>query len=325
MVIPALIDVTPDPGLQLGPIFIGFYGLGYALAIAAGYSLSAREAAARGLDRRIPIDAILITVVLALIGGRLYHVIDQWDYYSRNPLLIVLPPYSGLGLYGGIAGAVLAVWIFTRRRRLPFLRWADIGVPGLLLGQAIARWGNFFNQELYGTPTDVPWAIPIECRNRVAEYACPPGSAPDETFDQGFHPLFFYESAFNLLGVLIALWLPRRFAGRLRDGDLVSFWLIWYGAGRSLLEQFRQGYNWTLGGAGGIPTAVVIGVVLVIIGLVTIWLRRTERFGTDVSLAPGTRAIDETSADAMSDGTPGGSDRLATDAPVAPARTPGEG
>ncbi|CAN5489297.1 prolipoprotein diacylglyceryl transferase [soil metagenome] len=275
-----MIDVTPDPiALQLGPISIGWYGLLFAAALTAGVLVAQREAARKGEDPRNVLDGLLLVVLLTVVGARLYHVIDQWaacdpgPCYSQNLAAIVLPPYSGLGLYGGIAGAVVGLYIYTRRRGLSFLRYGDIGVPGLLIGQAIARWGNFFNQELYGPPTDLPWGIAIQCANRVQQYACPPGSDPEATLGQGFHPLFFYEAALTLTGGLLALYLARRFGDRLRDGDLVSFWFIWYGAVRGLLEIFREGYNWTF---FGVPMAIIIGAVAIAVGVATI-IRRHRR------------------------------------------------
>lgn len=271
-----MIDVTPDPiAFELGPLRVAWYGLAFALALTVGTFLAQREAARRGENPRIVVDGLLIVVVLTVIGARLYHVIDQFQIYAADPLRIVLPPYSGLGLYGGIAGAVLGLAIFTRRRGLSFLRWGDIAVPGLLMGQAIARWGNFFNQELYGPPTNLPWGIAIDCQHRVVtaavDYSC--DRFPLES--TGFHPLFFYEAALTFTGALIALFVARRFAARLRDGDLVSFWFIWYGAVRGILEVFREGYNWTF---FGVPMAMLIGALAVAGGIITIiWRHRKPR------------------------------------------------
>jgi phosphatidylglycerol---prolipoprotein diacylglyceryl transferase len=262
-----VISITPDPvAVQLGPISVPWYGLGYAAAIALGVWLTQREARWRGLDSRLVADGILLVVAVGLIGARLYHVIDQWAVYSADPLRIILPPYSGLGLYGGVIGGIVALLIYTRRRGQPFLAWADVAVPALLLGQAIARWGNFFNQELYGPPTDLPWGIAIECQYRVAEYDC--SRLPFES--TGFHPLFFYESAANLIGAVLAIWLARRFSHRLREGDLVAFWFIWYGAARTALEPLRSAYDWTF---FDVPVAMIIGIAAMLGGILFLVLR----------------------------------------------------
>jgi phosphatidylglycerol:prolipoprotein diacylglycerol transferase len=263
-----LITVLPDPiALHLGPLNIGWYGLGYVVAVGVMVLVSQREAVLRGIDPRHITSALIVVAVPALIGGRLYHVIDQWSYYSQNLAAIVLPPYSGLGLYGGVAGAIIGVSVYVRRNRLPFWRALDILVPGTLFAQGIARWGNFFNQELYGPPTDATWGITIGCDQRVADYPC--GTYPEAT--TGFHPLFFYESALDITGGLVAVWLSRRHLARLRDGDLASFWLIWYGSVRFALETFRVSYDWKL--LGIMPTAMFIGVAIVTFGIVTIVIR----------------------------------------------------
>ncbi len=257
-----LISIFPAPAIQLGPIPIGFYGLGYVVAIATMMWVSQREARWRGLDPSLVTGALIPVAVCAIIGARLYHVIDQWLYYRDHLLAIVLPPYSGLGLYGGIAGAVVGIAYHCRRHRLRLWLALDVVVAGTLFAQAIARWGNFFNQELYGPPTDLPWGITIDCAHRVAQYPC--DTLPVAT--TGFHPLFLYESIWDVAGGLVALWLSRRRLEWLRDGDLASFWMVWYGGGRLALESLRQGWDWTL---LGIPTAMLIGAALIVVGITT--------------------------------------------------------
>lgn len=277
--IPALIDVTPPSGIALGPLTIGFYGLGYVLAVAVLLWVSAGEARRRGIDPKRVTGALVTVAVCALIGARLYHVIDQWAYYSANLSAIVLPPYSGLGLYGGIAGAIVGIAIEARRHHVPLWRALDVVVPGTLFAQAIARWGNFFNQELYGPPTDQPWGITIDCGHRVSQYPC--DTYPAAT--TGFHPLFLYESILDAIGGFIALFLSRRTGDRLRDGDLAAFWMVWYGGTRLLLETFRSGWNWTI---LGVPTAMLVGAVLMGTGVALVVRRhaRPRTVGADTPL-----------------------------------------
>ena len=168
-----MFDIPPDPiAFQLGPITVGWYGLCYAIGLAAAYIVLIRLARAAGEDPDIVGNGIIIVSIAALIGGRLYHVIDQWALYANDPLKIILPPYSGLGVFGGIVTGTLAAWWYARRRGVSFARWADIIAPALFVMQAIGRWGNYFNQELYGPPTTAPWGIPIDCAHRLAIYAC---------------------------------------------------------------------------------------------------------------------------------------------------------
>jgi len=269
-VLPALINVTPSSGLDLGPITLGWYGVGFVIAAAVMVLVSQSEARRKGIDPSLVTNAIIVVAIFALIGARLYHVIDEWQFYANEPLKAVLPPYAGLGLYGGIIGAAVGIWVFLRGKTIPLSRALDVVVPGTLFAQGIARWGNFFNQELYGPPTDLPWGIAIDCAHRIGQYPC--SAFPVET--TGFHPLFFYESALTITGGIIALVLARRFGDRLRDGDLVSFWMIWYGSVRLLLEFFRDGWNWTI---LGIPTATLIGVVMIVVGIVLVLRRHRSR------------------------------------------------
>ena len=265
----ALIDLTPESGIALGPLTVGFYGVGFVLAIAVMILVSQSEARRRGEDPGLVTSAIVVVAVLALVGARLYHVVGEWETYAADPLRAILPPYAGLGLYGGILGAAVGIWIFVRGKGIPLSRALDTVVPGTLIAQGIARWGNFFNQELYGPPTDLPWGIAIDCTHRIDQYPCSPAFPLEST---GFHPLFLYESALDILGGLIALVLARRAGHILRDGDLASFWMVWYGSVRLVLETFRYGWNWTL---AGIPTAMLIGVVMIVLGVVSIaWRHR---------------------------------------------------
>ena len=272
-----MIDITPDPIIvQIGPIAIGWYALSYLVGLAVMFVVSQRELERRGIEREHLWSAALLAAVLAIVGARLYHVIHGWDaIYAADPVRAFLPPYSGLGLYGGIAGAALGILLYGRWKRLPIRLGLDAVIPGTFFAQGIARWGNFFNQELFGPPTDLPWGIAIQCAHRLGTpWPCPSGSDPAAVIGPGFHPLFFYESALNIIGGLIALYLSRRYLHRLRAGDLAAFWGIWYGATRTVLETFREGWNWTV---GGLPTAQLIGIALILVGAA--WLAWNHRPG----------------------------------------------
>ena len=220
---------------------------------------------------------MIIVAIAALIGGRLYHVVDQWALYKDDPIKIFLPPYSGLGVYGGIAFGTVAAFVYVRYKRQDFLRWADIVAPGLFTMEAIARWGNFFNQELYGPPTTLPWGIPIDCAHRVAAYACPPGSAPTDTLGQFFHPLFLYESISGALGALTLIWIGFHLRKRLRTGDLLLVFFVWYGVVRFFLETFRADH-WTF---FGVPVAMIVSALIVIPSLVILAVRHRPGHGLD--------------------------------------------
>jgi len=272
-----VIDWTPQPiAFAIGPLAVHWYGIMYAIGLAVAFVVIEREARRRGLDTGLLANGFILIAFAALVGGRLYHVIDQWDRLYKNDLLaIVLPPYSGLGVYGGIATGFLAAVLYTRWKRQPFLGWADAAAPGLLVMQAVARWGNFFNQELYGPPTKLPWGIAIECANRTETWACPPvGTTP---VDAHFVPLFLYESLSGLVGAVVLLMLARRARG-LRPGDIVLLFFAWYGTTRFVLEPLRTN-NWTL---DGIPTASIISAALVVGALLLLaWRHRPGAAAND--------------------------------------------
>jgi phosphatidylglycerol:prolipoprotein diacylglycerol transferase len=267
-----MLDFIPDPiAFQVGPLPVYWYGIGYAIGLAVAYQVLVKLARRAGEDPEVVGNGMIIVAIAALIGGRLYHVIDQWALYQDDLLKIVLPPYTGLGVYGGIATGLVAVIAYTRIKGLPFWRWADIIAPALFAMQAVARWGNFFNQELYGPPTTLPWGIPIDCAHRIAAYACPPGSDPGAVLAERFHPLFLYESLSGVLGAVVLIWIGFRLRKSLRPGDLILTFFIWYGVVRFAVEFLRQ-ENWTFFGA---PTAQLVSVLFVVPALLILaWRHR---------------------------------------------------
>jgi phosphatidylglycerol---prolipoprotein diacylglyceryl transferase len=263
-----MLDVIPNPiAFQIGPLPVYWYGIGYAVGLAVAYQILVRLARRAGEDPDVVGNGMIVIAIAALIGGRLYHVIDQWALYQDDLIKIVLPPYTGLGVYGGIITGLIAVVLYTRWKGLPFWRWADIIAPALFAMQAVARWGNFFNQELYGPPTTLPWGIPIDCAHRIAAYTCE--AFPFET--TRFHPLFLYESLSGVLGAIVLIWLGFRLRSWLRPGDLLLVFFAWYGIVRFALETLRQ-ENWTL---LGIPTAQIVSLLFIVPSiLVLIWRHR---------------------------------------------------
>jgi len=273
-----MIDVTPSSiAIQLGPIPVYWYGIAYAVGLAASLAVMTRQARRFGQDPSILFNGLVIVAIAALIGGRLYHVIDQWALYKDDLLKIVLPPYSGLGVYGGLITGILAFLVLVRLWKLSMPVWADIVAPALFTMQAIGRWGNFFNQELYGPPTNLPWGIAIDCAHRVAAYPC-------DTFPLAtthFQPLFLYESVSGILGAAVLLWLSSRPRRWLRPGDLGLIFFIWYAVVRFLLENLRTG-NWRL---EGIPTAQIFSIVFAVVALaILVWRHRTT---PPIEPAPG--------------------------------------
>jgi phosphatidylglycerol---prolipoprotein diacylglyceryl transferase len=264
-----MIDWTPNAiALQLGPFSLFWYGIAYATGLAAAYWIMTRQAHRFGENAGIIGNGLIIVAVAALIGGRAYHVIDQWQLYKDDLLKIVLPPYSGLGIFGGFITGTIAVLFLVRHYRVSAWRWADIIAPGIFLMQAAGRWGNFFNQELYGPPTNLPWGLKIDCAHRVVEYPC--ATFPLDVTH--FHPLFLYESTSALIGAAVLVWLSLRPRPWLRVGDMGAIMVIWIGGFRFMLEFLRIG-NWRI---GDIPTAQYFGAAFVIVGIAMLVIRRRQ-------------------------------------------------
>ncbi len=306
-----MIDITPNPiAFTIGSFPVHWYGVFYALGLTAVYLLLVHEARRRGENPELVGNGMVVVAIAALIGGRLYHVIDQWALYQSDPITALLPitrqldgsyafaGFSGLGVPGGIITGTIAAWWLTRRWKVSFATWADIVAPGLFVMQAIGRLGNFFNQELYGPPTTLPWGIAIDCAHRVAAYPCE--SFPLATTH--FHPLFLYEAISGLIGAAFLLWLARRPNSRLLPGDLFLIFLVWYGTTRFVLEFLRSG-NWTF---FGIPTAQIVSAVFILIGLGLLFYRH-RRGGR----AAPTAVVDE--SDEAANARDGSADRSAAE------------
>ena len=223
-------------GFYIGPIYIYYYGVLIMLGALAALWLAIKEAKYRKLDTEIVWDVVPWILIAGIIGARIWHVLTPsksmgvgFEYYLQNPIEIFKVRKGGLGIPGAIMGGLVALIIYCRSKKLNFFTWADVIVPGVALAQAIGRWGNFINQELYGAPTDLPWAIHIDTVNRLPEYA------QYETY----HPLFLYESLWNLMNMYLLIVLERQFKDKLIPGDLLFTYLIVYPLGRFLLEFLR--------------------------------------------------------------------------------------
>jgi phosphatidylglycerol---prolipoprotein diacylglyceryl transferase len=227
-------------GIHLGSLYFRFYGLILMTgAISAAYVAYRMLGKMKEKDPDLVWDGLIWALIFGIIGARLYHVFTPSQslldmgidtrYYLTHPLAMLSVWRGGLGMPGAILGGVLGIYIFARRKGINFLRLLDAAAPGIALAQAIGRWGNFVNQELYGPPTDLPWGIAIDPINRLAGY---------EAFET-FHPLFLYESIWNLASFFLLLWLFRRYGKKLISGDLFLAYLVTYPVGRFLLEFIR--------------------------------------------------------------------------------------
>jgi phosphatidylglycerol:prolipoprotein diacylglycerol transferase len=234
--------------LTIGPLAIRWYGLLIATGVLLGTTLAHREAIRRGVDPDKLLNVIVLTVLVALLGARLYYVLFTWDYYRAHPWKIVAVWEGGLAIHGGLMAGALATILYCRHAKLSLPITLDIMAPCVAMGQAIGRWGNFFNQEAFGVPTNLPWKLYIDPAHRPAELA---------GFEY-FHPTFLYESLWNLL-VFTILWfgLRRRLEGR--PGALTLCYLGLYSIGRFFVEGLRIDSLML----GSLRVAQVVSLVLV--------------------------------------------------------------
>jgi len=216
-----------------------FYGILIMLGVVAAAFLGQAEAKRRGINPDYIWDALFWVVLAGIVGARLWHVftpppsmVEQGittKWYLTHPLDMLNIRNGGLGIPGAIIGGALVLWLYCRNKKISFLSLADTVIPGVALAQAIGRWGNFFNQELYGKPTNLPWKIYIDPAHRVPGY---------QNYDY-FQPLFLYESLWNVVNMAILLWMSRHFERWLKPGDLFLVYMIMYSIGRFSLDFLR--------------------------------------------------------------------------------------
>lgn len=250
-----------SPTFYLGPFSIHFYTIFFVFAVLLSYLLI-RRTAAKFQIKVNDIDNLLIIIVpLGIIGARLYHVIDKWSYYQNHFNQIFYLWQGGLGIFGGLGAALIGAWFYCRIKKIDLLNLLDLTSVYLLLGQGIGRFGNYFNQEGFGPPTDLPWKVFIFPDNRPPQF---------KSFEY-FHPAFFYEAAVDLIGFLFLVWLLKK---EPKKGVLLGACLIIYGFGRLLAEIFRL----DTAKFGEIKAGYLICLVLILTGLFLI-----GRFTTMVS------------------------------------------
>ena len=226
-------------GFNIGPLTIRFYAIIIIIGAILGAWLASKQAKRAGRNPEIILDILPWLLIGGILGARLWHVFTPsasnqamgitTENYLRNPIEILKIWKGGLGIPGGVIGGALALIIYCKSKKLHFLEWADYIAPGLLIGQAIGRWGNFVNQEVYGRPSNLPWAITID----------PPYRMPGFEQVAKYHPLFLYESLLNLLAAGILVLISRKWRKKLFTGDLFLVYLVLYPAIRFFLEFLR--------------------------------------------------------------------------------------
>jgi len=252
----------PSPPLewssfQLGPLTIHTYALMIVLGIVLATLLTNRRLTARGGEPWVVIDIILWAIPIGFLCARLYHVFTHpadYFYPGADPLRVLYIWEGGNAIIGGLIGGAIGAWIGCRIAGIRLWSFADALAPGMLVAQAVGRLGNWFNHELYGWPTDLPWGLEIEPTNAAWPHGLPAGTL--------FHPTFLYEMVWNLIGVGLILLAERMF--RLRWGKAFALYLIWYGLGRMWIESIRVDYSEII---LGLRSNVLGALVLVVLGV----------------------------------------------------------
>lgn len=224
------IPSPPISSFSIGPLTIHFYALCLIAGMVVAGWIAQRRFVERGGDADKFQNLLLVAIIFGIFGARLYHVITDHQLYfgpGRNPWDAFKIWNGGLGIWGGIALGALGAWIMARRYKINFPTLADCIAPTLLIGQGIGRLGNWFNQELFGRPTDLPWGLQIDRAHR------PDGFEQFETF----HPTFLYEMIWNFAGAAFLLWAERRF--KIGRGRLCVLYVCWYSFGRFFIEALR--------------------------------------------------------------------------------------
>ncbi|CAD5930893.1 Prolipoprotein diacylglyceryl transferase [Planktothrix tepida] len=264
---------SPGPIIfEIGPLSIRWYGLLIASAVLIGVSLSQYLASRRQIDPELIGDLAIWLVIAAIPCARLYYVAFEWESYVNNPANIIAIWKGGIAIHGAILGGLIATLLFAKIKQIPFWQLADIVAPSLILGQAIGRWGNFFNSEAFGDPTDLPWKLYIPPERRPFGF---------ESYEY-FHPTFLYESLWNLM--VFTLLITLFFRGLkskppLKPGTIFLVYLCAYSSGRIWIEGLRTD-SLMLGPLKIAQFVSLSGIILGLFGL--IWLYGLKRTLPDV-------------------------------------------
>jgi prolipoprotein diacylglyceryl transferase len=269
----------PSPSVSyfdLGPFRIHIYALCILTGIVIATWMASARLTKRGGKSGMVLDIAMWTVPIGIVGGRLYHVVTHpTDYFFPGADLwkVLFVWEGGLAIFGSILFGSIGAYIGCRRAGIRFLSFADALAPGLLLAQAFGRFGNYFNHELFGGPTTLPWGLEIESTNPAFPTGLPAGTL--------FQPLFLYEMIWNAIGVALLIFvLERRF--NLRWGKALGFYLLWYGTGRAFLESLRL--DPTEFYFLGLKINVDIALLAAVAGIILIVVQTRRHPGAELSI-----------------------------------------
>lgn len=256
---------------------IAFYGIIIGIGMLAGIWIAQSDAKRRGQDPELYLDFALYAIICSIIGARIYYVIFEWDYYKENLLQIFNLRAGGLAIYGGVIAGAITMIVYTRVKKVSFFSMADTGVLGLVTGQIIGRWGNFFNCEAFGGYTDSLLAMRIR-RSLVNDNMLNADVLSHKIVENGVefiqvHPTFLYESCWNLCLLIFMLWFRKY---KKYDGQMFWIYLLGYGTGRFWIESLRTDQLILFG--TGLPVSQALSLVLILVAAGNlIWRGRKNR------------------------------------------------
>lgn len=251
--------------IEIGNIKIYWYSVMILLGVLIGSYLVLRESKRFNISKSKISDMLFYTIIFGIIGARIYYVIFNFDYYINNPIDIIKVWEGGLAIHGGIIAGVIYLIYYTKKNNLNTLLITDICVPGVLIGQALGRWGNFFNGEAHGPITTLEYLQNLHLPKFIIN-----GMKIDGNY---YIPTFFYESLWCLIGLIIVLLIRRVL--KLKKGNITGFYLIWYGIGRFLIEQLRTDSLML----NTLKQAQIISIIMMIIGIIMlIYSRKGEEY-----------------------------------------------
>ncbi len=260
---------------NIGSFSVAFYGLIIAIGMMCGILMAQADGKRRGHDPEIYLDFAIYGILFAILGARIYYVVFQWGYYKENLTEIINLRKGGLAIYGGIIGGILTLYVFAKRKGLSFFSMADSVVLGLVTGQIIGRWGNFFNCEAFGGFTDGLFAMRIK-RSIVSANMISQELIDNLIVENGVeyiqvHPTFLYESLWNVGVLLFMLWYRKR---KKFDGEMLLIYFAGYGVGRAWIEGLRT--DSLLVPGTGLAVSQLLSIVLVVVSLAILFYRHRQ-------------------------------------------------
>lgn len=282
-----LLMSIPSPEVNsftIGPVTIAFYALCLIAGMIAARVWAGIRLTKRGGEPGVALDFTLWAIALGIVGARAYHVLTHaGDYFGpgKNILEVFAIWNGGIAIFGALIGGAIGILIASRLTGVKFFSFADALVPGLLLAQAIGRLGNWFNNELFGGPTTLPWGLEIASTNPAFPVGLPEGTL--------FHPTFLYEILWNVLGIVVLLALEKKFEPRW--GKFLAMYFIWYGIGRAWIESLRVDPSYVI---AGLRTNVLMALAVVVLGIVLFIVQSRRHPGKEATVyLPGRMRTDE--------------------------------